>query len=134
MIIDHFAYLVRDTDRSIAAFSHLPVEIVVYRHALASQKAFITMLRTSDQAPLIELVEPYATNKTMQARLQREQAQSVLYHIGYTVADFDARFTDMRAKGWLPLTMPFEGMQSGCRASHLYHPDLGVVEIMEQAA
>jgi hypothetical protein len=67
----------------------------------------------------------------MQQRLARDGADSVLYHVGYRVAGFDAQFRAMRGAGWLPLTQPFEGMVPGCRASHLYHPSFGIVEILE---
>jgi len=134
MQIDHFAYLVQDTDKALAALPYPEVEVTEYRRALDSQKAFITFVRTQADAPLIELVEPYPENTVMQARLAREGVPSVLYHIGYNVTDFDGTFGRMRQAGWLPLTMPFEGMQAGCRASHLYNPDFGVIEIMEAAA
>lgn len=134
MHLDHFAYLVRDTDRAIAALPQPGAEVTLYRHALDSQKAWISFVRGADGAPLVELVEPFPENRTMQARLHREGTPSVLYHLGYTVTDFDAAFARMRRAGWLPLTMPFEGMTPGCRASHLYNPDVGVIEIMEVAA
>lgn len=133
MQIDHFAYLVRDTDRAIAALPHPGAEVTLYRHALDSQRAYITFVRTEDGAPLIELVEPFAVNQPMLARLDREDGDSVLYHVGYTVSDFNDAFRTMRKSGWLPLSLPFEGMVPGCRASHLYNPDFGVVEIMEAA-
>ena len=131
MQLDHFAYLVRDTDRAIAALPQPDPEVTLYRRPLDSQKAFISFVRTSDGAPLIELVEPYPDNRVMLGRLDREAGDSLLYHLGYNVTDFDRRFRRMRAEGWLPLTMPFEGMTPGCRASHLYNPAVGVVEIME---
>lgn len=134
MQIDHFAYLVRETDRALAALPHPDAEVTLYRHPLAVQKAFITFVRTGNDAPLVELVEPFAENSVMLARLAREGAPSILYHVGYNVQDFDAAFRKMRRNGWLPLTRPFEGLRPGCRASHLYNPDFGVVEIMEMAA
>ncbi|WGW04529.1 VOC family protein [Tropicibacter oceani] len=133
MQIDHFAYLVKDTDRAIAALPHPGAEVTLYRHALDSQQAYISFVRTAHDAPLIELVEPFEGNAVMQARLTREGTPSVLYHVGYTVDDFDAEFGRMRRGGWMPLTRPFEGLTPGCRASHLYNPDFGVVEIMEVA-
>jgi len=134
MIIDHYAYLVKDTDRAINALPHIGAEVTVHRLPLDSQKAFITFVKTDDTAPLIEFVEPYPDNATMLRRLERESAESILYHIGYNVEDFDATFSQMRAQGWLPLTMPFEGLRPGLRASHLFNPALGVVEILEMAA
>lgn len=131
--IDHVAYLVRDTDRTLAALGFLGAEIVVHRRPLASQGAYITFVASSRGAPRIELVEPFEGNSTMLRRLDREGATSLIYHVGYFAADFDIRYATMRAAGWLPLTLPFEGMMRGCRASHLFHPDLGIVEIMEDA-
>lgn len=133
MKVDHFAYLVRDTDTAIAALPPMSGDVSLYRHALDSQQAYISFIKTDDGAPMIELVEPFADNKTMLAKLDREGVPSVLYHIGYHVPDFDQTFKDMRKAGWLPLTMPFEGFDPGCRASHLYNPAFGVVEILEVA-
>jgi Glyoxalase/Bleomycin resistance protein/Dioxygenase superfamily len=134
MQIDHFAYLVRDTDLTLQAIAHAAHEILVHRKALDSQQAFITLLRVGAAAPLIELVEPFPENRSMWRRLEREGSQSILYHVGYSVSDFDAAFGSMRRSGWVPLTKPFEGMLPGCRASHLYNPAFGIIEIMEAAA
>ena len=131
MQLDHFAYLVRDTDRAIAALPQPDAEVTLYRQRLESQKVWISFVRTAERAPLVELVEPWPENTAMQARLAREGTDSVLYHLGYNVVDFDARFAQMRSDGWLPLTMPFEGLSPRCRTSHLYNPDVGVIEIME---
>lgn len=131
MHLDHIAYLVRDTQKTLSAMAALSPTVLIDRVPLNSQRAYITMVQTAATAPLTELVEPFADNTVMQRRLQREGTDSVLYHVGYRVAAFDAHFGDMRAKGWLPLTQPFEGMTPGARASHLYHPSFGIVEIME---
>jgi hypothetical protein len=131
MQLDHIAYLVRDTDSALSALAPFSPEIEIDRRPLDSQKAFITLLSTANSAQKIELVEPFSDNFAMQGRLDREGADSVLYHVGYNVEDFDASFRNMRGNGWLPLTMPFEGFNPGCRASHLYNPQFGMVEIAE---
>jgi Glyoxalase/Bleomycin resistance protein/Dioxygenase superfamily len=131
MQLDHVAYLVRDTKKTLSAMAALAPTVLMDRVPLDNQRAFITMVQTTAAGPLTELVEPFADNAVMQQRLQREGTDSVLYHVGYRVAAFDAQFRDMRGNGWLPLTRPFEGMTPGCRASHLYHPCFGIVEIME---
>jgi len=134
MEIDHFAYLARDTDKFIESLPQRNAEVTLYREPLESQQAYISFVKTDAAAPLIEVVEPYADNEVMNRRLDREGTESFLYHIGYNVTDFDASFKEMRKQGWLPLTMPFEGMTPGCRASHLFNPNIGMVEIMEVAA
>jgi len=134
MKLDHFAYLVRDTDAAIAAMPFADAKVTVYRHALQSQRAYITFVQTAPDAPLTELVEPFAENSAMQRRLDKEGAQSALYHVGYTVTTFDDTFAEMRRAGWVPPTKPFEGMTPGCRASHLFNPSFGMVEIMEVTA
>jgi Glyoxalase/Bleomycin resistance protein/Dioxygenase superfamily len=133
MHLDHVAYLVRDTQKTLAAMGVLTPAVLMDRVPLDSQQAFITMVQTTADGPLTELVEPFADNRVMQQRLAREGSDSVLYHMGYRVAAFDAQFRAMRGAGWLPLTQPFEGMVPGCRASHLYHPSFGIVEILEVA-
>lgn len=133
MQLDHVAYLVRNTRKSLSAMGALAPTVLMDRVPLDSQQAFITMVQTTADGPLTELVEPFADNRVMQQRLAREGAASVLYHVGYRVGAFDAQFRAMRGEGWLPLTQPFEGMTQGCRASHLYHPSFGIVEILEAA-
>lgn len=132
--LDHIAYLVRNTDATISALSLLKFNITRYRTPLTSQQAYITMLEAPDGSQKIELVEPFADNSMMQKRLDRDSQDSVLYHICYNVIEFDEVFKGMRSEGWFPLTMPFEGLDPGRRASHLYHPSFGVVEIAEIAA
>lgn len=131
MQLDHLAYLVRDTGRALQAMAPLGPRVVLDRHPLASQKAYITMVDLPGGGPKTELVEPFPDNAAMHARLARDGVDSLLYHCGYLVDDFDSRLHDMRRGGWLPLTLPFEGLSPGCRASHLYHPGFGIVEIME---
>lgn len=133
MQLDHVAYLVRETGQALAALRPMGPQIVLDRHPLPSQKAYITMVELPGGGPRTELVEPFPDNRMMQSRLAREGADSVLYHSGYVVRDFDHQFRAMRDGGWLPLTQPFEGLSPGCRASHLYHPGFGIVEIMEAA-
>ena len=134
MQLDHVAYLVRDADQALAALRPFAPRVVLDRHPLPSQKAYITMVEMSGGGPRTELVEPFPENRTMRARLDREGVDSLLYHSGYVVTDFDGQFRSLRAGGWLPLTKPFEGLSPGCRASHLYHPGFGIVEIMEATA
>lgn len=134
MAFDHVAYLVRDTDASLAALAHMAPRISIYREPLDSQKAYITILTVGRSGQKLELVEPYPDNSVIQSRLDREGQDSVLYHICYNVTDFDRAFRDMRRNGWMPLTMPFEGLLPGCRASHLYNPVFGVIEIAEVSA
>lgn len=132
--IDHIAYLVRDTDRTLAALGFLRSDVPLHREPLSIQAAFISFVEPGGGAPRIELVEPFEDNRAMHRRLDREGMDSILYHVGYFAVDFDLRYAAMRAEGWMPLTLPFEGMMPGRRASHLLHPDLGIVEIMEAGA
>jgi len=134
MQLDHIAYLVRDTDACLAAMAPLQPRVLLDRHPLPSQKAHITMVEVPGTSAKTELVEPFADNAVMLGRLQREGVDSLLYHSAYTVEDFDGQFRKMRRAGWLPLTQPFEGLTPGLRASHLYHPQLGIVELLEAAA
>lgn len=131
MELDHVAYLVRDTDASIAALARFCNQVTMYREPLANQKAFITYLASDDGSQKIELVEPFPENTLMHKRLGRKGEDSVLYHICYNVTDFDGVYRDLRSSGWLPVSKPFEGLNPGCRASHLLHPSFGIVEIAE---
>lgn len=132
MILHHIAYLVSDTARAIAAMPQPNISTVLYRKALHSQKAFITFVKS--EGPIIELVEPFAENKTMTKRLERSGVSGVLYHLGYEVENFDTTYRDLRKSGWMPLSQPFEGLERGNRASHMFNPDFGIIEIMGPSA
>lgn len=131
LALDHHGYLVRDTDRTLAAMAPLQPRVQYLRQPLPSQKAFITMLELPGAVALVELVEPFAENAAMLRKLDQAATGSLLYHCGYVTPDFEATYSDFRKKGWAPITFPFIGTVPGRKLSHLYHRDFGLIEIMD---
>jgi len=127
---DHLAYLVRDTARSVEALRPFFSEVTLLRKAHKLQGAYITYMSTADRRITIELVEPFANNKLLAGRLDRERQECVPYHICLAVDDFEAEYNRLRQDGWLTLTRPFENFTAGTQAAHLYNPAAGIVEIM----
>jgi hypothetical protein len=127
---DHLAFLARDTAQSVEAFRPFFPEVTLLRQAHKFQGAYITYMSTTDRRITIELVEPFENNRLLANRLDREKSRCLPYHIGLAVNDFEADYHRLRQQGWLTLTRPFEGFNSGTQAAHLYKPAAGIVEIV----
>jgi len=130
MTFDHLAYLVRDTAQSVEALMPFFPEVSLLRQRHELQGAYITSIATGDGRMTIELVEPFAENKLLADRLDREKQRCLPYHICFRVDDFAAEYQRMREHGWLTLTRPFAGLGFATQAAHLYKPAAGIVEIV----
>jgi methylmalonyl-CoA/ethylmalonyl-CoA epimerase len=130
MTFDHLAYLVRDTAQTANALMPFFPEVGLRRKGHEYQGAYISYLSTGDGRVTIELVEPFAENKLLSARLDREQQPCLPYHICFRVDDFESEYRRMRENGWLTLTRPFTGFNDAEQAAHLYKPAAGIVEIV----
>ncbi|NKI73714.1 VOC family protein [Dickeya sp. CFBP 2040] len=130
MRFDHSGYVVADSDATINAIKPFYPEVIRYKELLAPQKALITLLSTQDKLHRIELVEPLPDNILLNQMLIKTDKQSVPYHICFVTDDFDKQYKSMKQAGWTTLTRPFTAFSSEHRASHLYHPAVGIIEIM----
>jgi methylmalonyl-CoA/ethylmalonyl-CoA epimerase len=130
MTFDHLAYLVRDTGQSVEALRPFFPEVTLLRKGHELQRAYITYMSAKDGGITIELVEPFAENKLLADRLDREKQRCLPYHICIRVDDFEAEYKRMREQGWLTLTRPFAGFSCDTLAAHLYKPAAGIVEIV----
>lgn len=130
MRFDHSGYVVADSDATIAAIKLFYPEIIRYKELVASQKTLITLLSTSDKLHRIELVEPLPDNILLNKMLRKSDKKSVPYHICFVTDDFDKQYNAMKQAGWATLTRPFTAFDTEHRASHLYHPAAGIIEIM----
>jgi methylmalonyl-CoA/ethylmalonyl-CoA epimerase len=129
MRFDHVGLLVKNTDKTLAALEPFFPSVNVRRRDHPTQDAFITYMTTADGHVMMELVEPTPGNKRLNDWLARENKAAIFYHICMAVADFGAKAAEMKKKGWLALTSPFETFDSGIYASHFYKPEVGIVEI-----
>lgn len=129
MQFDHLAYLVRSTVKTVEAFRPFFPDVRILRQAHEQQAAYISYLATHDGAMTIELVEPFSRNERLLQWLDREKKDCIPYHICVAVDDIDAEHQRLRQLGWLTLTRPFETLTPGVKASHLFRPEGGIVEI-----
>ena len=126
----HIGYIVEDLAKSANRFRDFFPEILVDEVHHPEQMVTVSMLRARNGGLCVELVSPDRNNVLMR-RQQDATNQSVLpYHICFWVPNFHASMTMLRAAGWLRLTKPFPTHHRGWVASHLYHADAGIVEIM----
>lgn len=130
MRFNHIGYVVCDSDATTVAVKPFFPIVVRHKEYVAAQKVFITLLTTAEGDSQIELVEPMESNLPLRELLAKSGKSSLPYHICFEVDDFDAQLGSMKTAGWIVLTRPFSAFDSNHRASHLYHPDAGVIEIM----
>lgn len=129
MRFDHVGYLVRNTAASMAVLQPFFPRVRMPTCEHPGQGVLVTYLETADGAVTLELVEPTEANPRLRSWLDRENKPCVPYHICVLVDDFDATVADLRRQGWMSLTRPFETLEPGVFASHLYRPEAGIVEI-----
>ena len=73
------------------------------------QRCFICFLKRAEGESLIELVQPYEDNKTMQKMLTKRGVSP--YHICYEVEDVQAIYDKLSdTEGWLPMFAPVEAV------------------------
>lgn len=130
MRFDHSGYVVSDSDATIAAIKPFYPDVIRYKELIASQKALITLLSTRDKSHRVELVEPLSDNILLNQMLKKSDKKVIPYHICFVTDDFDQQYKLMKQAGWSTLTRPFSAFESHHRASHLYHPAAGIIEIM----
>lgn len=130
MKFSHLGYIVKDSDATIAAMTAFFPQITVYRKKVSAQQIYVTFMNTTRQDMQIELVEPLPENRLLNGMLDKERKDCLPYHICFEVDDFNQKYQQLRADGWLALTRPFHAYPQGPLASHLYKPEAGIMEIM----
>ena len=85
-----------------------------------------------ENEPLIELVEPYENNKSLQKMLT--QRGNAPYHMCYEVEDVEALFDELSDKeGWMPLFRPVEAAAFDNRLiMYFYNSKLGYIEFVNK--
>lgn len=79
----------------------------------------------------IELVEPYADNKTMQRMLSKQGPG--IYHVCYEVDDIMREFEYLTSNDWIPLFEPVEAPAFGNRKiCYFWKRELGFIEIVNK--
>ncbi len=127
--LDHIAYAVKSTDKSIASFKCIYPNILAYRCLEEAQNVFITYLSNSTIDYKIELVEAAEGSSSVRDLLKHHDIS--LYHICYEVENFNKSIRDFKENGFFMITKPYEStVKHNFSACHFYNPYAGIVELM----
>lgn len=127
--LDHIAYAVKSTDKSIKAFSLIYPKIIQYKCVEKNQNVLITYLSTQKGDHYIELVEPLGEENPVKNILKTKD--SAMYHLCYRVNDFKQSIALLKKNKYLMITTPFEtAVEKGVWACHFFNPESGIIEIM----
>ncbi|MCG7540025.1 hypothetical protein EXT48_06390 [Pseudoalteromonas sp. CO348] len=127
--VDHVAYATRNTDSTLKLFSLLGFETVIYKKEIVPLNIYATKMKNS-KGDVLELVESLDISKRSPIDEVLKNEDCCIYHICFRVNDFYKTHKEMKNKGALVLTKPFESyLFEGYMVSHMYHPSLGMFEI-----
>jgi methylmalonyl-CoA/ethylmalonyl-CoA epimerase len=127
--LHHISYAVRSTEDAIKAFASLYPVVKTRRVLEPSQRVYVSYLAQSEAGPYIELVEPAESESPVHNLLAAHP--SAMYHLCYAVDDFDKAVEEMKTSGFFMVSKPFESqVDAGQWASHFFHPQAGIIEIM----
>lgn len=125
----HISYAVRSTEEAIRAFALLYPVIKTRRALEPTQHSYVTYLGQAEAGPHIELVEPADAQSPVAALLKEHH--TALYHLCYMVGHFGKGVQEMKENGFFMVSKPFESaVEPGMWASHFFHPQTGIIEIM----
>ncbi len=125
---EHIGYLTDSIESTREAFA-----LLGYRaDAIVdddTQQTRICFLRKAGDVT-VELVEPYAENKTMQKMLKKGVSP---YHTCFTVSDMDAACRYLEANGFAPLFAPVEAPAFGNRLiCYFWRRETGLIEVVSE--
>lgn len=126
--IEHVGYLTDNIPATTVAFSFLgyKADSVVDDD---NQQTRICFLRKAGELT-IELVEPYAENKTMQKMLKRGVTP---YHTCYNVADINKAYEEMLENGFTALFKPVPAPAFDNRLiCYFWKSELGLIELVNR--
>lgn len=131
MKLHHIGYITGNIEETASAFEVLGYEAQpLYDDPI--QKCFICFLTREECEPLIELVQPYEDNRTMQKMLAKRGVSP--YHVCYEVDDVQAIYDKLsNAEGWLPVFEPVEAVAFGNRKiTYFMNAETGFVEFVNK--
>lgn len=124
----HIGYLVKDIQESIAQMAFLgyqQISEIVYDPYRDIDICFM-----QNQGYTIELITPKSEQSVI-AKLAKKIGVSP-YHICYDVTNIDSAVQELRERGYIPTG---EKLQAPALGNHdavfLYHPHVGIVELVE---
>lgn len=131
MKLHHTGYITGNIDETAKAF-----EVLGYSKQPTFddtiQKCFICFLKRDDGEPLIELVQPYEENKSMQKMLTKRGVSP--YHLCYEVEDVQTMYDRLsETEGWLPMFAPVEAIAFDNRKiTYFMNAETGFVEYVNK--
>ena len=129
MKLHHIGYVVDNIENVLPHFEMLGYKKLTNPVKDDIQRCMICFI-ARDNEPLIELVEPYGNNKSLQKMLT--QRGNAPYHMCYQVDDVEALFDELSQKdGWIPLFRPVEAIAFSNRLiTYFYNANIGYVEFV----
>jgi methylmalonyl-CoA/ethylmalonyl-CoA epimerase len=126
--IDHIGYLTDSIEASLKTFMPMGYESGEIFHD-DTQRCRICFASKAGEVRM-ELVEPYADNRSMQKMLQKQGCGP--YHVCYVVDDIDAAYNNMTESDFMPLFSPVAAPAfGGRRICYFYKREIGYFEIVE---
>ena len=127
--INHIGYLTDDiaaTAKQFEIFGYCADEVI---HD-DTQRTRICFLRKEGEL-VIELVEPYADNKTMQRMLAKGGVTP--YHICFEVDDVEKEYQYLTGNDWLALFKPVAAPAFGNRKiCYFWKREIGLIELVSK--
>ena len=129
MKLHHTGYITGNIDETAKAF-----EVLGYCKQPTFddtiQKCFICFLKRAENEVMIELVQPYEDNKTMQKMLSKRGVS--IYHLCYEVEDVHAVYDELSAKDeWVAMFEPVEAVAFNNRKiTYFLNYEAGFIEFV----
>lgn len=130
MKLHHTGYITGNITETAEAFEALGyVQQPVFDDTI--QKCFICFLKREEGEVLIELVQPYENNKTMQKILAKRGVSP--YHLCYEVENVQVIYNKLtETEGWLPMFGPVEAVAfENRKITYFMNYELGFIEFVE---
>lgn len=131
MKLHHTGYITGNIDETAKAF-----EVLGYCKQPTFddtiQKCFICFLERTKGEPMIELVQPYEENKTMQKMLTKRgvSPDHLCYEVDNVMAVYDKL---LDTEGWLPIFSPVEAIAFDNRKiTYFMNAETGFVEFVNK--
>lgn len=131
MKLHHTGYITDNIEETAKSFEILGyAKQPVFEDTI--QKCFICFLKRENYEPLIELVQPYEDNKTMQKMLVKRGVSP--YHLCYEVEDVQAIYDTLSdTEGWIPLFTPVEAVAFGNKKiTYFMNAETGFIEFVNE--
>ncbi len=127
MKVHHIGYLVQNIEKAKKAFLDLGYSAATELHHDTDREIFILFMEKDGY--VVELVAPNGENSVV-AGLSKRLRNSP-YHICYESDSFELDITDLRKKGFMPISKPARATAlEGRDVLFLMHPQLGIAEII----